>query len=116
MDRTQEVTSCDVKYMNDCTFLCQIFLVVANSREAQPELSVIYRWNQRRKRFLRYQTLETHAALDWEAFSIHNQSFLVVANHRRGKQQTESLFGGAFCFFTQNRHKKSLKDAFTGFI
>ncbi len=67
-------------------FLHQIFLVVANSKEAEPELSVIYRWNQRRRRFLRHQTLETHSALDWEAFHIHNHSFLVVANHRRGKQ------------------------------
>uniref|UniRef100_A0AAQ4PUE0 Thrombospondin-type laminin G domain and EAR repeats b n=1 Tax=Gasterosteus aculeatus aculeatus TaxID=481459 RepID=A0AAQ4PUE0_GASAC len=61
----------------------QFFLVVANSGEAEPELSVIYRWNQRRRRFLRHQTLETHAALDWEAFHIHDHSFLVVANHRR---------------------------------
>ncbi|MEQ2161984.1 hypothetical protein GOODEAATRI_015313, partial [Goodea atripinnis] len=60
-----------------------VFLVVADIRKAEPELSVIYRWNRRQKRFLRYQTLETHAAQDWEAFQIHNNSFLVVANHRR---------------------------------
>uniref|UniRef100_A0A4W6EP45 Thrombospondin type laminin G domain and EAR repeats n=1 Tax=Lates calcarifer TaxID=8187 RepID=A0A4W6EP45_LATCA len=61
----------------------KIFLVVANSREVEPELSIIYRWNRQRRRFLRHQTLETHGALDWEAFQIHNHSFLVVANHRR---------------------------------
>lgn len=65
----------------------QNFLVVADVRRAETELSVIYRWNRRRRQFLRYQTLETHAAQDWEAFRIHNQSFLVVANHRRGEQE-----------------------------
>uniref|UniRef100_A0A673AP45 Thrombospondin type laminin G domain and EAR repeats n=1 Tax=Sphaeramia orbicularis TaxID=375764 RepID=A0A673AP45_9TELE len=59
------------------------FLVVANSREVEPELSVIYRWSRQRRRFVRHQTLETHSALDWEAFRIHNHSFLVVANHRQ---------------------------------
>lgn len=66
------------------TFLVQVFMVVANSREVEPELSVIYQWNVQRRRFLHHQTLETHSALDWEAFNIHNHSFLVVANHRRG--------------------------------
>ncbi|XP_028993372.1 thrombospondin-type laminin G domain and EAR repeat-containing protein-like isoform X2 [Betta splendens] len=60
-----------------------IFLVVANSREVEPEVSIIFRWNKRQRRFIRYQTLKTHAARDWEAFIIHNQSFLVVANHRQ---------------------------------
>lgn len=64
----------------------QVFLVVANSRETEPELSVIYRWSPQHQRFLRHQTLETHTALDWEAFSIHGHAFLVVANHRRGEQ------------------------------
>ncbi|XP_070694804.1 thrombospondin-type laminin G domain and EAR repeat-containing protein-like [Pempheris klunzingeri] len=67
------------------------FLVVANSGEAEPELSVIYRWNQRRRRFLRHQMLETHAALDWEAFHIHNHSFLVVANHRRARDSNHNI-------------------------
>ncbi|KAM9851145.1 thrombospondin-type laminin G domain and EAR repeat-containing protein-like [Aulostomus maculatus] len=69
----------------------QVFLVVANSREAEPELSVIYQWNQRRQRFLHYQTLETHAALDWEAFHIYNHSFLVVANHRRARDSNHNI-------------------------
>lgn len=71
--------------------LLQNFLVVADIRRAEPELSVIYRWNQRLRRFLRYQTLETHAAQDWEAFQIQNHSFLVVANHRRGEQEVGSV-------------------------
>ncbi|XP_068602720.1 thrombospondin-type laminin G domain and EAR repeat-containing protein-like [Brachionichthys hirsutus] len=69
----------------------QIFLVVANSKEAEPELSFIYRWNQRRRRFLRHQTLETHSAVDWEAFHIHNDSFLVVANHRRARDSNHNI-------------------------
>ncbi|XP_063743946.1 thrombospondin-type laminin G domain and EAR repeat-containing protein-like isoform X3 [Eleginops maclovinus] len=69
----------------------KVFLVVANSREVEPELSVIYRWHQRRRRFLRHQTLETHSALDWESFSIHNHSFLVVANHRRARDSNHNI-------------------------
>ncbi|XP_040912592.1 thrombospondin-type laminin G domain and EAR repeat-containing protein-like isoform X2 [Toxotes jaculatrix] len=69
----------------------QIFLVVANSRETEPELSIVYRWNRQWRRFLRYQTLETHGALDWEAFQIHNQSFLVVANHRRARDSNHNV-------------------------
>ncbi|KAL6100327.1 tspear [Pungitius sinensis] len=69
----------------------QFFLVVANSGEAEPELSVIYRWNKRRRRFLRHQTLETHAALDWEAFHIDDHSFLVVANHRRARDSNHNI-------------------------
>uniref|UniRef100_A0A3B3UW29 Thrombospondin type laminin G domain and EAR repeats n=1 Tax=Poecilia latipinna TaxID=48699 RepID=A0A3B3UW29_9TELE len=61
----------------------QVFLVVADMQKAEPELSTIYRWNRRQKRFIRFQTLETHSARDWEAFHIHNNSFLVVANHMR---------------------------------
>lgn len=65
--------------------------MVADIRRAEPELSVIYRWNKRLRRFLRYQTLETHAAQDWEAFQIQNHSFLVVANHRRGEKEVNSV-------------------------
>lgn len=63
--------------------------MVADTRSTETELSVIYRWNRRRRQFLRYQTLETHAAQDWEAFQIHNHSFLVVANHRRGELEVD---------------------------
>uniref|UniRef100_A0A3Q3MM89 Thrombospondin type laminin G domain and EAR repeats n=1 Tax=Mastacembelus armatus TaxID=205130 RepID=A0A3Q3MM89_9TELE len=79
----QNISTQEARAWKHFTIGNKIFLVVANSRETEPELSVIYRWNQRLRRFLYYQTLETHAALDWEAFSIHNHSFLVVANHRR---------------------------------
>ncbi|CAB1346874.1 unnamed protein product [Coregonus sp. 'balchen'] len=65
----------------------QMFLAVANSK-GQPggewEESVIYKWSSRKLMFLRYQTIETHSALDWEAFSIQEEHFLAVANHRRG--------------------------------
>ncbi|XP_061082661.1 thrombospondin-type laminin G domain and EAR repeat-containing protein-like [Conger conger] len=63
------------------------FLVVANSRgrrDGEPELSVIYRWSAGRRRFLPYQSLETHSARDWEAFRIQGEHFLAVANHRQG--------------------------------
>ncbi|XP_040004914.1 thrombospondin-type laminin G domain and EAR repeat-containing protein [Xiphias gladius] len=79
----QNISTQEARAWKHFTIDDKIFLVVANSREAEPELSVIYRWNRQRRRFLRFQTLETHGALDWEAFQIHNHSFLVVANHRR---------------------------------
>ncbi|KAF1383069.1 hypothetical protein PFLUV_G00150480 [Perca fluviatilis] len=81
----QNISTQEAQAWKHFTIAGKIFLVVANSREAEPEMSVIYRWNQRRRRFLRHQTLETHAARDWEAFHMHNHSFLVVANHRRAK-------------------------------
>ncbi|KAG7466965.1 hypothetical protein MATL_G00148250 [Megalops atlanticus] len=65
----------------------KIFLAVANSRGAREgarELSVIYKWSERKLKFLRYQTLETHSARDWEAFHIQGEAFLAVANHRQG--------------------------------
>jgi len=52
--------------------------------DGKQELSVIYRWSNKRLKFLRYQTLETHSARDWEAFHINNEAFLAVANHRTG--------------------------------
>ncbi|XP_069581236.1 thrombospondin-type laminin G domain and EAR repeat-containing protein-like [Brachyistius frenatus] len=79
----QNISTQEARAWKHFTIDEQIFLVVANFREVEPELSVIYQWNRRRRRFVRYQTLETHAALDWEFFHIHNHSFLVVANHRQ---------------------------------
>uniref|UniRef100_A0A667XG28 Thrombospondin type laminin G domain and EAR repeats n=1 Tax=Myripristis murdjan TaxID=586833 RepID=A0A667XG28_9TELE len=69
------------------------FLVVSNSgggpeehpgKESETEISVIYKWSKRRKKFVRYQTLQTHCARDWEAFHINQNTYLVVANHRQG--------------------------------
>uniref|UniRef100_A0A3Q3AY39 Thrombospondin-type laminin G domain and EAR repeats b n=1 Tax=Kryptolebias marmoratus TaxID=37003 RepID=A0A3Q3AY39_KRYMA len=79
----QNISTQEARAWKHFTISDMNFLVVADIRRAEPELSVIYRWNRRRRRFLRYQTLETHSAQDWEAFQIHNHSFLVVANHRR---------------------------------
>ncbi|XP_029967173.1 thrombospondin-type laminin G domain and EAR repeat-containing protein isoform X1 [Salarias fasciatus] len=79
----QNISTQEARAFKHFTIEDQVFLVVANFMEAEPELSVIYRWSRRRRRFMRFQTLETHAALDWEAFRIHNHSFLVVANHRQ---------------------------------
>ncbi|CAL8273732.1 unnamed protein product [Merluccius merluccius] len=69
------------------------FLVVSNSggwseelaeEESKKEFSVIYRWSKKRKRFVTYQTLQTHCARDWEAFRINGHTYLAVANHRHG--------------------------------
>ncbi|XP_042357388.1 thrombospondin-type laminin G domain and EAR repeat-containing protein-like [Plectropomus leopardus] len=69
----------------------KIFLVVSNSgggsdkrKESDTDFSVIYKWSKRRKRFVRFQTLQTLCARDWEAFDINRQSYLAVANHRKG--------------------------------
>ncbi|KAL2080822.1 hypothetical protein ACEWY4_022675 [Coilia grayii] len=62
------------------------FLVVANAGSeegAGEEYSVIYKWSSSKQKFLRYQSLQTHTAQDWEAFSIQGEAFLAVANHRR---------------------------------
>lgn len=50
------------------------------------DFSVIYKWSKKRKRFVQFQTLQTHCARDWEAFNINQQAYLAVANHRKGKQ------------------------------
>uniref|UniRef100_A0A7N6BMG4 Thrombospondin-type laminin G domain and EAR repeats a n=1 Tax=Anabas testudineus TaxID=64144 RepID=A0A7N6BMG4_ANATE len=71
----------------------KIFLVVSNSgegpdkhtnKESEMDFSVIYKWSKRRKRFVHFQTLQTHCARDWEAFKINQQTYLAVANHRLG--------------------------------
>lgn len=45
---------------------------------------MIYKWSSRKLKFIRYQTLNTHSARDWEAFNIQDETFLAVANHRQG--------------------------------
>ncbi|XP_054643835.1 thrombospondin-type laminin G domain and EAR repeat-containing protein-like isoform X2 [Dunckerocampus dactyliophorus] len=87
----QNISTQEARAWKHFTIDGQSFLVVANSKEVEPELSVIYRWNGRRQRFVRHQTLETHAAVDWEAFHMHNHSFLVVANHRRARDSNHNI-------------------------
>uniref|UniRef100_A0AAX7UXZ8 Thrombospondin-like N-terminal domain-containing protein n=1 Tax=Astatotilapia calliptera TaxID=8154 RepID=A0AAX7UXZ8_ASTCA len=69
----------------------KIYLVVSNSggdrrfnKDSQADFSVIYKWSKRRKRFVQFQTLQTHCARDWEAFNIDGHTYLAVANHRQG--------------------------------
>ncbi|KAG2458839.1 TSEAR protein, partial [Polypterus senegalus] len=64
----------------------KIFLAVANfeKNEQNQEVSVIYKWNRRKLKFVLYQTITTHNARDWEAFQIEQETFLAVANHRQG--------------------------------
>ncbi|XP_035023134.2 thrombospondin-type laminin G domain and EAR repeat-containing protein-like [Hippoglossus stenolepis] len=71
----------------------KIFLVVSNSggdsdkrfdKESGTDFSVIYKWSKKRKQFVRFQSLQTYCARDWEAFTIKQQTYLAVANHRQG--------------------------------
>ncbi|XP_029317039.1 thrombospondin-type laminin G domain and EAR repeat-containing protein-like [Cottoperca gobio] len=69
----------------------KLYLVVSNSgegpdkrKESETDFSVIYKWSKKRKQFVRFQTLRTHCARDWEAFKINRQTYLAVANHRQG--------------------------------
>ncbi|XP_035529573.1 thrombospondin-type laminin G domain and EAR repeat-containing protein-like [Morone saxatilis] len=71
----------------------KIFLVVSNTgrgpdkrfnKESEVDFSVIYKWSKKRNRFVQFQTLQTHCARDWEAFTIDRQTYLAVANHRQG--------------------------------
>ncbi|XP_077128263.1 thrombospondin-type laminin G domain and EAR repeat-containing protein isoform X3 [Ranitomeya variabilis] len=64
----------------------RIFLALANfeKNDDGEELSVIYKWNPKKLKFLQYQTIPTYSARDWEAFHIDGETFLAVANHREG--------------------------------
>ncbi|XP_029973422.1 thrombospondin-type laminin G domain and EAR repeat-containing protein-like [Salarias fasciatus] len=71
----------------------KLFLVGSNSggdpdgqmsKKSEVDFSVVYKWSKRRKRFVQFQTLQTHCARDWEAFSINQETYLAVANHRKG--------------------------------
>ncbi|KAG8559032.1 hypothetical protein GDO81_017220 [Engystomops pustulosus] len=64
----------------------RIFLALANfeKNDDGEELSVIYKWNPKKMKFLQYQTIPTFSARDWEAFHIDGETFLAVANHREG--------------------------------
>ncbi|KAJ0009109.1 hypothetical protein NQD34_016524, partial [Periophthalmus magnuspinnatus] len=72
------------------------YLVVSNfgggadRSELEPEadFSVIYKWSKKRRRFVHLQTLQTHCARDWEAFTISQHHYLAVANHRIGTNHT----------------------------
>ena len=56
------------------------------------DFSVIYKWSRKRKQFVRVQTLQTYCARDWEAFKINRQTYLAVANHRKGKTEKSIKF------------------------
>ncbi|XP_073407528.1 thrombospondin-type laminin G domain and EAR repeat-containing protein [Dendrobates tinctorius] len=64
----------------------RIFLALANfeKNDDGEELSVIFKWNPKKMKFLQYQTIPTYSARDWEAFHIDGETFLAVANHREG--------------------------------
>uniref|UniRef100_A0A8C7DWW0 Thrombospondin type laminin G domain and EAR repeats n=1 Tax=Naja naja TaxID=35670 RepID=A0A8C7DWW0_NAJNA len=64
----------------------KLFLVVANldQNPRGHEFSIIYKWNYRKEKFTVFQRIATHSARDWEAFVIDGETFLAVANHRKG--------------------------------
>ncbi|XP_040213347.1 thrombospondin-type laminin G domain and EAR repeat-containing protein [Rana temporaria] len=64
----------------------RIFLALANfeKNDYGEELSVIYKWNPKKRKFFPYQSIQTYSARDWEAFHIDGETFLAVANHREG--------------------------------
>ncbi|CAH2306094.1 Hypothetical predicted protein [Pelobates cultripes] len=64
----------------------RIFLALANfeKNDDGEELSIIYKWNPKKGKFLQYQKIRTYSARDWEAFQIDGDTFLAVANHREG--------------------------------
>uniref|UniRef100_A0A8C5RTV7 Thrombospondin-type laminin G domain and EAR repeat-containing protein n=1 Tax=Laticauda laticaudata TaxID=8630 RepID=A0A8C5RTV7_LATLA len=81
--------ACDCSVQNECLtcfFAFQLFLVVANldQNPRGHEFSIIYKWNYRKEKFSVFQRIATHSARDWEAFVIDGETFLAVANHRKG--------------------------------
>ncbi|XP_031414884.1 thrombospondin-type laminin G domain and EAR repeat-containing protein isoform X3 [Clupea harengus] len=82
----QNISTCEAVAWKHFIVGRKVFLAVSNSKglvEGAPEVSVIYKWSFKKLKFVRYQTLETYSARDWEAFQINNESFLAVANHRK---------------------------------
>ncbi|XP_041937368.1 thrombospondin-type laminin G domain and EAR repeat-containing protein isoform X1 [Alosa sapidissima] len=82
----QNISTCEAVAWKHFTVGKKVFLAVSNSKgpvEGWKEVSIIYKWSLKKLKFVRYQTLETHSARDWEAFQINDESFLAVANHRR---------------------------------
>ncbi|XP_026992604.2 thrombospondin-type laminin G domain and EAR repeat-containing protein [Tachysurus fulvidraco] len=86
-ERFQNINTYEAQAWKFFTVGKKRFLVVASSRrtDGNCELSVIYKWQVKRQRFVEYQKIQTHSARDWEAFHIHDDNFLVVANHREGE-------------------------------
>ncbi|XP_062862344.1 thrombospondin-type laminin G domain and EAR repeat-containing protein [Trichomycterus rosablanca] len=86
--RYQNIDTYDAQAWKFFTVDKKRFLVVANSRRSSAsecEFSVIYKWSSRKQNFVVYQKINTYSARDWEAFRIHDDDFLAVANHRQGE-------------------------------
>ncbi|KAI5614969.1 thrombospondin-type laminin G domain and EAR repeat-containing protein, partial [Silurus asotus] len=86
-ERFQNINTFDAQAWKFFTVGKKRFLVVANSGGCDDkfELSVIYKWRVKKQRFVKYQEIQTHCARDWEAFRIHDDHYLAVANHRKGE-------------------------------
>ncbi|RXN28063.1 thrombospondin-type laminin G domain and EAR repeat-containing -like protein [Labeo rohita] len=88
-ERYQNISTYDAQALQYFTVGKKKFLIVANCRSkdaGDQEQSVIFKWSSRKLKFIRYQTLNTHSARDWEAFNIQDETFLAVANHRQGER------------------------------
>ncbi|XP_069790351.1 thrombospondin-type laminin G domain and EAR repeat-containing protein-like isoform X2 [Narcine bancroftii] len=82
----QNITTYEAQAWKHFFIGSQVFLVVANfeKNDQNQEYSVVYKWSRRKLLFVLYQRLSTHSARDWEAFQINGETFLAVANHRKG--------------------------------
>ncbi|CAG2237657.1 Thrombospondin-type laminin G domain and EAR repeat-containing protein [Mytilus edulis] len=77
------------------------FLIVANAYNYGPQNfknkntyltnSVLYRLNIDKKGFERFQVFSTYSAVDWEFFSIDDNSYLIVSNAQNGGNEEEQL-------------------------
>ncbi|XP_039274415.2 thrombospondin-type laminin G domain and EAR repeat-containing protein-like [Styela clava] len=59
------------------------FLALANSgyRGKNNVKSIIFRWKQKKRKFVRHQLILTYSARRWETFEIDGQHYIAVANH-----------------------------------
>uniref|UniRef100_A0A4W6EEI3 Thrombospondin type laminin G domain and EAR repeats n=1 Tax=Lates calcarifer TaxID=8187 RepID=A0A4W6EEI3_LATCA len=71
-------------YQNFTTHEALVWRHFNMGKKSETDFSVIYKWSKRRKKFVQFQSLQTHCARDWEAFTINRQTYLAVANHRQG--------------------------------
>uniref|UniRef100_A0A3B4UN23 Thrombospondin type laminin G domain and EAR repeats n=1 Tax=Seriola dumerili TaxID=41447 RepID=A0A3B4UN23_SERDU len=71
-------------YQNITTHEALVWRHFNMGKKSEMDFSVIYKWSKKRKKFVRFQSLQTYCARDWEAFNINRQTYLAVANHRQG--------------------------------
>lgn len=73
------------------------YLVVANYKEGEEDYDVnseIFHWNG--DEFVSFQTIYTHAAVDWEYCEIEGENYLMVAEYKDG--ENHSIYSRIFRF------------------